>query len=107
MDAGGAVYTANGLLGSEPKQGRQMVTVSRDGGAHWSKAIPGLTTAKFAPGVVGIEGGKEPADTPWDGAKGVADPQTGTVSSSTQGYVAASDDHARTFRTQHRPAPPK
>jgi len=104
MYAGGAVYTANGLVGPEPKQGRQMVTVSRDEGAHWSKAIPGITTAKFAPGVVGIEGGKEPADTPWDGAKGVADPQTGTFYSSAQGYVAASDDQGRSFSTVYRPA---
>jgi hypothetical protein len=67
--AGGALFTASGVIGPEPKQGRQMVTVSRDGGATWSKGVPGLTVDKFAPGVTGIEGGKEPQDTPWDGAK--------------------------------------
>jgi hypothetical protein len=107
MYAGGALYTANGLLGPEPKQGRQIVTVSRDGGSTWSQGIPGLTIAKFAPGLVGIEGGKEPLDTPWDGAKGIADPKAGTFYSSAQGYVAASDDQGRTFGTVYRPAASK
>jgi len=105
--AGGAVFTANGVVGPEPKQGRQMVTTSHDGGATWSKGIPGLTTDKFAPGVVGIEGGTQPQDTPWDGAKGVADPATGVFYSSAQGYLAASLDKAASFGAVFRPAASK
>jgi hypothetical protein len=102
--AGGAVFTANGVVGPEPKQGRPMVTVSRDGGATWSKGIPGLTAGKFAPRITGIEGGKLPQDTPWDGAKGIADPVTGTFYSTAQGYVAASLDRGASFGTVYRPA---
>lgn len=105
--AGGALYTASGVVGPDPKQGRQMVTVSKDGGATWSKAVAGLTTDRFAPGVVGIAGGKLPQDTPWDGARGVVDSKTGTVYSSAQGYVAASEDQAKTFGTVYRPAASK
>ena len=102
--AGGALFTANGVLASDPKQGRQMVTVSRDGGLTWEKAIPGLTTSKFAQDVAGIAGGREPQDTPWDGAKGFVDSSNGTFYSSAQGYVAASDDQGRSFGTVYRPA---
>jgi hypothetical protein len=84
-----------------------MVAVSHDLGATWSKGIPGLTVDKFAPGVVGIEGGKFPQDTPWDGAKGVVDAVTGTFYSTAQGYIAASVDKGSTFGTVYRPASSK
>ncbi|MBV8841260.1 MAG: hypothetical protein JO307_00490 [Bryobacterales bacterium] len=105
--AGGALFTANGVTGPEPKQGRQMVAVSRDGGATWSKGVPGLTVDKFAPGVTGIERGKEPQDTPWDGAKGLADTATGTFFSTAQGYLAASSDKGLNFGTVYQPAAAK
>jgi len=102
MYAGGAVFTASGEVGPDPKQGRQMVTVSKDGGQTWSQAIPGLTVDQFAPGVVGISGGKLPQDSPWDGARGTVDAETGVFYSSAQGYVAASEDQGASFGTIHR-----
>ena len=101
--AGGALFTANGVIGPAPKQGRAMVATSIDGGANWSQAIPGITTDRLAPGLDGLGGGKEPKDTPWDGASGMADPQTGTIFSSAGLYVAASHDRGRSFGTVYAP----
>jgi hypothetical protein len=101
--AGGSVYTANGETGPEPKQGRAMVTVSRDGGTTWSKGVFGVKLDKFAPGLTGLNGGMEPKDTPWDGSNGFVDPTTGTFYSTAGAYIAASNDHGATFGTVHSP----
>jgi hypothetical protein len=100
---GGALYTANGLTGPEPKQGRAMVAKSTDNGATWKKGISGITIARLAPGLNGLENGRNPEDTPWDGAMGVADPQNGTVYSIAGLYVSASDDKAESFGTVYQP----
>ena len=101
--AGGALFTANGVIGSTPKQGRAMVTRSADDGAHWSSGIPGITIGRLAPNLDGLGGGHQPKDTPWDGASGIADPQTGTMYSTAGLYVAASHDHGKTFGTVYSP----
>ena len=100
--AGGALYTANGLTGPEPKQGRAMVAKSTDNGVTWKKGIPGITIARLAPGLNGLENGKNPEDTPWDGAMGIADPQTGTLYSIAGFYLAASDDKGESFGTVYQ-----
>lgn len=100
---GGALYTANGVTGSEPKQGRAMVAKSTDNGLTWKKGIPGITIARLAPGLNGLANGRNPEDTPWDGAMGIADPQTGTLFSIAGFYVAASDDKGESFGTVYQP----
>ena len=101
--AGGALYTANGLTGPEPKQGRAMVAKSTDNGETWKKGIPGITIARLALGLNGLENGRNPEDTPWDGAMGIADPQAGTIYSIAGFYVSASDDKAESFGTVYQP----
>jgi hypothetical protein len=96
---GGALFTAGGVLQLEPKAGRAGVTVSTDGGATWSKMVPGISIDRFMPGMKGLGGGTEQQDTPWDGANGVVDPVTGTFYSSAGSYLSASDDKGRTFGT--------
>jgi hypothetical protein len=105
--AGGALFTANGVVGTEPKQGRQMVTVSRDSGKTWGKGLAGLETSRFGEGVAGIEGGREPQDTPWDGAKGFVDWASGNMYSTAQGYAAASKDKGKSFGIVNRVAASK
>lgn len=102
--AGGALYTANGLTGPEPKQGRAMVAKSTNNGATWKKGIPGITIARLAPGLNGLDNGRNPEDTPWDGAMGIADPQTGTLYSIAGFYVSASDDKAESFGMVYQPS---
>jgi hypothetical protein len=101
--AGGSMFTANGDVGPEPKQGRAMVTVSHDGGRTWSEGVFGIRLDKFAPGLTGLNGGMEPKDTPWDGANGFADPETGTFYSTAGAYVVASSDRGATFGTVYSP----
>jgi hypothetical protein len=96
---GGALFTAGGVLQTEPKAGRAGVTVSGDGGRTWSKMTPGIMIDRFMPGMKGLGGGMEQQDTPWDGANGVADPQTGTFYSTAGAYISASIDKGRTFGT--------
>jgi hypothetical protein len=102
--AGGSLFTANGVTGPEPKQGRAMVTISSDGGATWSKGIAGITIDRLAPGLTGLGGGRAPQDTPWDGSSGMADPKTDTIYSAAGAYLAASDDHGETFGTVFSPS---
>lgn len=114
--AGGAMFTALGDIGwpgrpsAAPKQGRAMVTVSRDNGHTWSAPTLGIKVSRFAPGVTGLgcstvlpcvssPGGTDPWHTPWDNAMGVAAPGTPTFYSKTGNYVVASDDHAQNFGT--------
>jgi hypothetical protein len=94
---GGALFTAGGVVQTDPKQGRAGVSVSTDGGASWSKMAYGINIAHFAPGVTGLNGGMKLEDTPWDGANGIADPVTGTFYSTSGGVTAVSDDKARSF----------
>ena len=96
---GGSLFTPGGDLQPEPKQGRAGVTVSTDGGATWSRMVPGITLDRLAPGLKGLQGGMEQHHTPWDGANGVVDPQSGTFYSAVGGYIAASRDKGRTFGT--------
>ncbi|HEY4377966.1 MAG TPA: hypothetical protein VGM93_12445, partial [Acidimicrobiales bacterium] len=105
--AGGSVYTPgpNDL----PKQGRVMVTASHDHGKTWSPGTWGINLANFAAGLTGLNGGTAPEDTPWDGANGTVDQQTGTLyteSTSNGSYIVASHDEAKTFGTVHQPAVP-
>jgi BNR/Asp-box repeat len=99
---GGSLFTPGGDLQPEPKQGRAGVTVSTDRGKTWSKMIPGITLARLAPGLKGLQGGMEPHHTPWDGANGVVDPQTSTFYSAVGGYIAASADRGKTFGTVYQ-----
>jgi hypothetical protein len=99
---GGSLFTAGGVLQTEPKQGRAGVTVSTDGGKSWSKAIFGIALTRLAPGLKGLQGGMNPEDTPWDGANGVIDPQTSVFYSATGGYVSASTDRAKSFGTVYQ-----
>lgn len=96
---GGALFTAGGVLQVEPKAGRAGVSVSIDGGATWSKMIPGITIDRFMAGMKGLGGGMEQQDTPWDGANGVVDPVTGRFYSSAGSYLSASDDKGKSFGT--------
>jgi hypothetical protein len=96
---GGSLFTAGGEIQSEPKQGRAGVTISTDRGKTWSKMVTGIALARFAPGLKGLQGGMEPQHTPWDGANGVVDPQTGTFYSAVGGYISASHDKGKTFGT--------
>jgi hypothetical protein len=85
--AGGSLYTANGVTGSEPKQGRARLTVSGDGGATWSPGTHGITPTTFAPGT---SAPTAPENTPWDGANGLVDPKTGAFFTLAGGSFAIS-----------------
>lgn len=100
--AGGSMFTPLGDVGPAPKQGRAMVTVSRDHGHTWSAPTLGVTFANFAPGLTGLGGGTAPEDTPWDNAMGIAAPRSGTFYSVTSGYLVASGDRAETFGTVYQ-----
>ncbi|MFI5340711.1 MAG: sialidase family protein [Candidatus Methylomirabilales bacterium] len=100
--AGGAMFTPLGTIGPAPKQGRAMLTVSRDDGRHWSPATYGIKFANFAPGLTGLSNGTAPEDTPWDNAMGIAAPRSATFYSEASGYVVASDDRAETFGTVYK-----
>ena len=89
MYFGGALFTAGGLIQKEPKAGRAGVSVSTDAGKTWSKMVPGITIARLAPGLKGLEGGMEQHHTPWDGANGLVDPQTGTFYSTAGQYICS------------------
>lgn len=99
MYFGGALFTAGGVIQTEPKAGRDGVSVSSDGGANWSKMIPGIMIDRFMPGMTGLGGGMKQEDTPWDGANGFVDPQTGTMYAMAGAYMAASDDKGKSFGT--------
>lgn len=100
--AGGSMFTPLGDIGPAPKQGRAMITVSRDNGRTWSPPTVGVKIANFAPGLTGLSGGTAPEDTPWDNSMGIAAPRSGTFYSETSGYLVASRDHARTFGTVYQ-----
>ena len=99
---GGSLFTPGGDLQPQPKQGRAGVTASTDGGRTWSRMVPGITLDRLAPGLKGLQGGMEPQHTPWDGANGVVDPQTGTFFSAVGGYLSASVDRGKTFGTVYQ-----
>ena len=103
--AGGSVYTP----GADNKQGRVMATISHDNGKTWSPGTWGIDLSHFAPGLTGLNGGTTPEDTPWDGADGFVDQQTGafyTQSTSNGSYIVASDDEGKTFGTVYQPHVP-
>ncbi len=102
MYFGGALFTAGGVIQDEPKAGRAAVSVSYDSGATWSKMIPGIEISRFMPGMTGLEGGMEQHNTPWDGANGFVDPQTGTMYSMAGAYMAATDDKGKSFGTVYQ-----
>jgi hypothetical protein len=102
MYFGGALFTAGGVVQTEPKAGRAGVTVSTDGGKTWSKMVPGISLDRFVPGLKGLNGGMEQQDTPWDGANGIVDPSTSTFYSTAGAYVSASDDKGKTFGTVYQ-----
>lgn len=115
--AGGAMFTPLGDVGPAPKQGRAMVTVSRDYGRSWRPTTLGIKVSHFALGLTGLTcadvrpcvsspDGTDPWHTPWDNAMGVAAPGSRTFYSMAGGYVVASDDRARTFGTVHKLAVP-
>jgi hypothetical protein len=87
------------VIQTEPKAGREGVSVSTDGGASWSKMIPGIMIDRFMPGMTGLNGGMNQEDTPWDGANGFADPQTGTMYATAGAYIAATEDKGKSFGT--------
>jgi hypothetical protein len=97
MYFGGALFTAGGVIQTEPKAGRAGVSVSTDRGATWSKMVPGIMINRFMPGMRGLNGGMNQEDTPWDGANGTVDPQTGTFYSTAGAYISASDDKVKSF----------
>lgn len=99
MYFGGALFTAGGELQPYPKAGRAGVTVSTDRGETWSPMVPGLELSRLAPGMTGLHGGMEPHHTPWDGANGAVDQQTGVFYSTAGPYISATDDRGRTFNT--------
>ena len=99
MYFGGALFTTGGDLMDYPKAGRAGVSVSTDRGATWAKMVPGIEIARFTPGLTGLQGGMAPHNTPWDGANGVLDVNTGTFYSMAGAYISATDDKAKTFGT--------
>jgi hypothetical protein len=101
--AGGSVYTANGVTGAEPKQGRARLTVSTNGGVTWSPGTHGITPTTFAPGT---NAPPAPENTPWDGANGMVDPNTGALFTTAGGSFAISLDHAKTFGLVYQPTLP-
>jgi len=117
--AGGSMFTALGDIGwpgrpsTAPKQGRALVTTSRDDGRTWSQPTLGIKISHFAPGLTGLgcstvlpcvsaPGGTDQWHTPWDNAMGVAAPGSTTFYSLTSGYLVASDDDAQSFGTVYR-----
>ncbi|MEV4620587.1 hypothetical protein AB0J74_17995 [Asanoa sp. NPDC049573] len=111
--AGGAMFTPLGDVGPVPKQGRAMVTASRDYGRSWRPPSVGIKLANFAPGLTGLTcadvrpcvsspDGTDPWHTPWDNAMGVAAPGSRAFYSMAGGYVVASEDRAKTFGTVYR-----
>src|SRR5207247_3266220 len=66
---------------------------------HKIKFMPIISINRFIPVMKGLSGGMEQQDTPWDGANGVVDPQTGVFYSSAGQYLSASDDKGKTFGT--------
>jgi hypothetical protein len=118
--AGGSMFTPLGdrnwypERGTDaPKQGRALVTVSRDDGRTWSAPTFGIRMSHFAPGLTGLgcsdnlpcvsdPPGTDQWHTPWDGAMGVAAPGTRTFYSNAGLYLVASQDRARTFGTVYR-----
>ncbi len=102
MYFGGALFTAGGVVQVEPKAGRAAVSTSTDGGATWSKMVPGIMLDRFMPGMTGLGGGMNQEDTPWDGANGFVDPQTGTMYSMAGAYMSASDDKGKSFGTVYQ-----
>ena len=103
--AGGALFTELGDVGPEPKQGRARLTLSTDGGSTWSTGTHGISLDKFADGVMGLQGGMKPEDTPWDGPNGFVDPQTGVFYSTAGSWVVASEDQGATFGTVYQLQP--
>jgi len=99
MYFGGALFTAGGVIQTEPKAGRAGVSVSTDVGSTWSKMIPGIMINRFMPGMRGLNGGMNQEDTPWDGANGIVDPATGTFYSTAGAYISATEDKGKTFGT--------
>jgi hypothetical protein len=104
--AGGGTLTEYGgaRLTDNNGQGRVGVTVSEDGGKTWTKTVFGITMDRMAPGLTGMNGGTSPLATPWDGANGIVDPQTGTFYASTfpsqtRSYISASHDKGKTYGT--------
>jgi len=97
MYFGGALFTAGGEIQEEPKAGRAGVSVSTDAGATWSKMVPGIALDRLAPGMTGLQGGMEQHHTPWDGANGFVDPQTGVFYSTAGAYISATEDKGKTF----------
>ena len=59
--------------------------------------VPGIMIDRFMPGMTGLGGGMKQEDTPWDGANGFVDPQTGTFYGTAGAYISASDDKGKTF----------
>jgi hypothetical protein len=117
--AGGSMFTPLGDIGwtgrpsTAPKQGRALVTISRDDGRTWSPPTLGVKLSNFAPGLTGLGCSAvlpcpitEPWHTPWDNAMGVAAPRSPTFYSITSGYLAASDDRAEAFGTVYRVSVP-
>ena len=92
--AGGSLFTADGVIAEEPKQGRARLTVSADGGVTWTAGTHGITPTTFAPGT---NAPAAPENTPWDGAHGMVDPRTGAFFTIAGGSFAISEDHAKTF----------
>jgi hypothetical protein len=113
--AGGSMFTPLGDIGwpgrpsTAPKQGRALVTTSRDEGQSWSAPTLGVKLSNFAPGLTGLGCSAvlpcpitEPWHTPWDNAMGVAAPRSPTFYSTTSGYLVASENGAQTFGTVYR-----
>ncbi len=99
MYFGGALFTAGGVVQTEPKAGRAGVSVSTDAGATWSKMVPGIEIKRFMPGMRGLNGGMNQEDTPWDGANGIVDSTSGTFYATAGAYISATDDKGKTFGT--------
>lgn len=124
--AGGAMFTPLGdrdwypERGTDaPKQGRALVTVSRDDGQTWSQPTFGIRVSNFAPDDPTLGLGcsddlpcvSEPPrtdqwHTPWDNAMGIAAPRSGTFYSTAAGRIVASDDQAQTFGTVYQASVP-
>jgi hypothetical protein len=117
--AGGAMFTALGDIGwpgrpsTAPKQGRAIVTTSRDGGVTWSPATLGIKISHFAPGLTGlgcstvlpcvsVPPGTDQWHTPWDNAVGVVGSGGTTFYSKAGSHIVASDDRAQNFGTVYR-----
>ena len=116
--AGGSVFTPLGdrnwypARGTDaPKQGRALVTVSRDNGKSWSPPTFGIRISNFEPGAglgcsnnlpcVSSPPGTDQWHTPWDGAIAVTAPHSKTFYSKAGDLIAASEDRAKTFGPAH------